>query len=268
MFLNRHPHYDKLLLRLNSFIRHQFKNCITIDVGANVGDTICAVFRNEGDRVLAIEPNLSFRKYLVINWGNIPQIVIEESLISDCSSVTKYNLKKTPGTTTFVESNEGEEFKTETLDNLLKKYKEYYNYNFIKIDTDGHDFQVITGGLSTIRKNKPIILFECDIFENQKYFEMLKKSIKDLNNIGYNQFILYDNFGCLMGIYSIDDLRSFYNLIFYHITSSFSYFDILFIRDDIISEFYEIELKYFLENIPQKKHTQTKELYNTLIKTF
>ena len=268
LFLNRHPHYDKLLLRINTFIHCYSPSCITIDVGANVGDSICAVYQNEGDKVLAIEPNASFSKYLLKNWKHAHQIVIENLLISDHNSEDKYNLIKKPGTTTFLKSTSGEKFKTVTLDSLLDKHVEFKNFNFVKIDTDGHDFKVLQGSLSIFKNNKPIILFECDIIDNQKYFEMLKESLENLNKIGYNHFLVYDNFGCLMGIYSIDDLRSFYNLIFYHITSSFSYFDILFIRDDIISEFYEIELKYFLENIPQEKHTQTKELYNTLIKTF
>lgn len=44
------------------------------------------------------------------------------------------------------------------------KTLDYYNYDdiwFIKIDTEGHEYQILQGAEQTIIRNKPMIYFEC-----------------------------------------------------------------------------------------------------------
>ncbi len=51
----------------------------------------------------------------------------------------------------------------------------------IKIDVEGHDYEVIRGMISTIKKNKPVILVE---FNKNNFFK-IKKLLKNYNSWVY-----------------------------------------------------------------------------------
>ena len=60
------------------------------------------------------------------------------------------------------------------------------NLNFIKLDVEGYEINVIEGGINTIKKYKPIITLE--VYENfyGKYsIEYTKTTFKILLDIGY-----------------------------------------------------------------------------------
>lgn len=120
----------------------------------------------------------------------------------------------------------------------------------LKIDTDGHDFEVIAGAKESIEKNMPIILFECDSFSSPTYVEDLKTILILLRNLGYDAFLVYDNFGYLMGKYSLSNLSPFMNLIFYDLISPFYYFDLLLMKG--VDSFYLSEINYFIDKMPDK----------------
>ena len=40
-----------------------------------------------------------------------------------------------------------------------------------KVDTNGHDFEVLAGAERLISRNHPVVLFECDVFNNTNYVE-------------------------------------------------------------------------------------------------
>ena len=48
-------------------------------------------------------------------------------------------------------------FKTKKLDKICSKFKKI---DFIKIDVDGHELDVLKSGKKTIKKHKPVIYFE------------------------------------------------------------------------------------------------------------
>ena len=60
------------------------------------------------------------------------------------------------------------------------------NIGFIKIDVEGHEKNVIQGGLDTIKRNKPILLIEIEEKHTKKPVEETINFIKSLN---YNAFI-------------------------------------------------------------------------------
>ena len=60
------------------------------------------------------------------------------------------------------------------------------NIGFIKIDVEGHEKNVIQGGLDTIKRNKPILLIEIEEKHTKKPVEETINFIKSLN---YNAFV-------------------------------------------------------------------------------
>jgi hypothetical protein len=60
-----------------------------------------------------------------------------------------------------------------------------------------------------------------------------------------------------MGKYTLSNLSQFRNLLFYQLTSSFHYFDILIMRDEDLVEFYKNEINYFVGEMSNKSLQQT-----------
>ncbi len=76
--------------------------------------------------------------------------------------------------------------KIDTLDNIF--YDRDIPVDFIKIDTEGHEYFIIKGGLKTIRKYKPVIQLEWNI-TNMKQCKITEDDMnKLLNSIDYVKF--------------------------------------------------------------------------------
>lgn len=148
-----------------------------------------------------------------------------------------------------------------SLDEIVREYPPIANANVLKLDTDDHDFEVISGAKNLIKQNLPIVLFECDVFENTDYVRDCLETLKLLKSTGYQYFLLYDNFGNLMGKYSLVDTTAFRNLLFFQLTSDFYYdfyyFDILAMKDDHMLQFYKSEVEYFIGRMPKKPLRKT-----------
>lgn len=61
--------------------------------------------------------------------------------------------------------------------------------NFIKIDVEGHEKNVLQGGIETIKNNKPILLIE---IEERHTKTAVSEIIDYINSIGYKTFISKD----------------------------------------------------------------------------
>ncbi|MBW4620231.1 MAG: FkbM family methyltransferase [Cyanosarcina radialis HA8281-LM2] len=256
-YLRQFPHYDRLPQRISEYIHQQqgYLNCI--DVGANIGDTIAAFYKEDADIFLAIEPNEKFRNFLVENCGWNKNVTAIADLCSSESSASEFVIQEKNGTAIILQAENGVSIRRRTLDEIVRDNSIALNANVLKIDTDGHDFKVISGAKELIKQNMPVILFECDNFENSNYIEDCLNTLTVLKQIGYNYFLLYDNVGHLMGRYSLSELSPFRHLLFYQLTKKLYYYDILLMNDRDISQFYSAEIDYFVRQMPNKSLPQT-----------
>lgn len=248
VYLKGFPMYDRLPQRLGVFLRQTYGFVCLIDVGANIGDTIAAILDDNAkdDSYLAIEPNGHFRKYLSLNWGKANNVeILPYFCTGNKQPAYKYQIIESNGTAQIVENSEGLVLQERTADQIIIEKPAFRICNFFKIDTDGHDFEVINGASKLIADNLPVILFECDISLNENYIDDCIDTLKSSKRLGYSSFLLYDNFGYLMGKYSLTDLQSFLHLLFYQLTSPFYYFDILLMKEDDILVFQKSELGHY-----------------------
>jgi len=74
--------------------------------------------------------------------------------------------------------------KTKKLDNIIKDKR----IDFVKIDTEGHEYKVLVGMRKMLITNNPIIMFEFDA----KQYSQNHKIIKYLNNLNYKFFYFFD----------------------------------------------------------------------------
>lgn len=253
IYLKYHPFYDRLLGRLSDFIYNKHGHLKCIDVGANIGDSIAACLKHDTDIFLAIEPHPTFNKYLHKNFGKCPNVKIMDVVCSSSSSKTEiYQIDKKSGTASLISSKSGRVMQTKTIDEIIKKNIKFSDANFLKIDTDGHDFKVIEGAKKIITENLPVVLFECDFFENDAYIENCMETLNFFKEVGYSSFLIYDNFGYLMGKQSLEHLSGFKHLLFYQLTSRFYYFDLLLMKEEEMRIFIILEHSFFVSKMPNK----------------
>jgi FkbM family methyltransferase len=250
-YLAVHAEYDRLPARLAAYVRRKKSRLTCIDVGANIGDTVAAFSGGASDRFLAIEPNPRFREYLVKNWSGNPAVVVESVLCSAATRDGRFNVDEHGGTARIraVAGGIGVEMQAMSLDDVIARHPAFAQANVLKIDTDGHDFQVIAGAHGLIAAATPAVLFECDAFSNPRYVEECREALRSFAARGYDAFLLYDNFGYLLGKYSLTDLEAFERLLFYQLTSRFDFFDILVMPTPDLDEFQALEVEHFVGTV-------------------
>jgi len=251
-YLEKYRFYDRLPRRISEYVHVSQGHLNCIDVGANIGDTVASFIKQASDIFLAVEPNPSFRKYLTKNWGWNKNVTIVEEMCSSGSKTGKFLVKEKDGTAALHQSEEGTQIKCRSLDEIVADHPASGSVNVLKIDTDGFDFEVIRGARRIIAQTHPVVLFECDPFSNANYVTDCLETLSFFKQSGYNFFLLYDNYGNLMGQYSLSDLAPFQNLLFYQLSAERCYFDILVMMDNDMSAFYKTEIEEFINNMPNK----------------
>jgi len=248
-YLYELPFYDTLPGRLSDYLYRKYGVLKCVDVGANVGDSIAAFSRHETDMFLAIEPNPNYSRYLRQNFGDSQNVRILETICSSSSLTGNYEISELSGTASITRTEKGSQMLVKTLDSIILDYPEFSNLNMLKIDTDGHDFEVIDGAKKAILKNKPALFFECEAFSGGNYVENLLNTLKFLKEAGYSSFMMYDNHGYFIGFYSLEDLRPLKNLLFYQLTRTFYYFDLLVMKEEDLVSFLMTEQSFFSQHM-------------------
>jgi FkbM family methyltransferase len=133
-----------------------------VDVGANVGDTVRLTDPRENDQYLAIEPHPAFFHYARANLESFPSVKCERVA---CGSFTGHAAISSGrrGTAGRPVADATISVPLVRLDDLLAEIWGSQRIDFIKIDTDGFDLDVLEGGWSTIERQRPIVLIECDV---------------------------------------------------------------------------------------------------------
>jgi FkbM family methyltransferase len=153
-----------------NFLNYNVKNIL--DIGANVGEFSLHMNRLFPEAyVLMIEANLSCKSDL-----QKPPFDYEIALLSDSNKwidfyINKDNIKSTGNSyylenTKYFENYITEKIYSHTLDEIVKKYDK--DFDFIKIDTQGSELDILKGGLKTISKSK-FIMIECSTIQERLY---------------------------------------------------------------------------------------------------
>ncbi len=245
IYLKKYRHYDRLPRRLSAFFHEKQARLTCIDVGANIGDTVAAFRMVEGDRFLAIEPNPGFRHYLEANWGDDASVVILDVLCGSERASVKVEIEEGRGTATLRHVTAGVLVEQRSLDDMLTEYPDFAAPDILKIDTDGHDFEVIAGACTLIESHRPAVLFECDVFGRETYVDDALATLARFREADYEQFLLYDNFGGFQECHSLVEPDAFRELLHRQLRGDFLYFDILVMREEDLTPFLDRERAHF-----------------------
>jgi FkbM family methyltransferase len=253
IYIIDYPLYDTLPARVADYIRIRDGVLSMVDVGANIGDTIVACSRAlHTDRFLGVEANPEFVRYLKQNTRDLQGFSLVEAFCQSGEGKHVYvRIESSGGTARLLEASSGVAIPKKTLDEIIVENAEFMNFNFLKLDTDGNDFDILIGAKKSISVSLPIILMECDVFGNVDYVDDVMAAIDSVAKLGYSTAIVYDNFGNYFCTFPVSSPFLFLDAMSYQIISESIYFDILFLCEKD-APFIQSEKEFFLRNVEQK----------------
>ena len=182
-----------------------------VDIGANVGDTAAAINAGGTTPVLCIEGDPSYFQFLEHNAKALgPQIVVEKCFVGDRDGqADEAKLDRRQGTTAAVRAigSAAGRLPVRRLESILRAHPQFESPQLVKIDTDGYDFRIILSHLPFLSTRKPVLFFEY-IVDARPSCEQSLECIDALIRVGYEQFLVFDNFGhFLLSTTSRDTVR-------------------------------------------------------------
>lgn len=142
-----------------------------IDIGASVGNT-SVPYIDTFQQIIAFEPNpesfekiklnekLVVYKYALSDQEGMSKLIVpQETLNPEHGSIASRRNSEWKGPTFDVE--------TKTLDSF-----NFTDVDFIKIDVEQGEYEVVMGGMNTILKFKPVVMFENKRNENDPLIEV------------------------------------------------------------------------------------------------
>jgi FkbM family methyltransferase len=146
---------DRLLNDILKKLLREDSCCV--DVGCHIGSFLSRIYKlSPNGQHVAFEP--VERK---ISWlkRTFPEATIIHAAVSDKTGTAGFvEDKKYPGYSHLASDGNGYEISILTLDDAIHNVA---RVDFIKIDTEGHELQVLKGAIETVLKFRPIIVFEC-----------------------------------------------------------------------------------------------------------
>lgn len=205
--------YDRFVPFLGTITQKKSGRYI-IDIGANIGDTVMAMWDYTDDKFLCMEPAdifLDMGRKNVEKLGEKNRVSFEKVFITD-DVETKYAPNVYKGGTAVKEKinheHDKEEIPSKSLDELLtEKIIMVEEIDLIKIDTDGYDADCILSGKNVLRNGQALLYWENAVFNYEQY-EKYQKAYDLLEESGYTTFFVFDNCGNYMCKADIGFLRS------------------------------------------------------------
>jgi FkbM family methyltransferase len=178
---------------------------VLLDVGANTGAFCFLPIINERIKTYAFEPNPLTHSILKenINLNNMNDFIksfnmglwsekknMDLKIPKDLTDSGLATFGETP--TRFIYDNKNGEYITanvecDTIDNIVEDLK-LKTVTAIKIDTEGSELKILMGAEKTIKKHKPIILFEYFDGNTVQFGYKKEQLIKLLLEYGYTDF--------------------------------------------------------------------------------
>ena len=190
---------ERKIFNVAQFLNNNRKNII-IDIGSNVGSvTLPLAKKFQNSIIISIEPTKYAFKKLLFNTNLNPDLKKRIKLINSFVTNKKKAANKVHASWNFSNAKNKHKVHMGTLketsnkflsiDNIAEKF--FGKIEFIKIDVDGYELDVLKSGKKTLIKHKPIIYFE---FAPYLYKEfgygpntLIKFITKDLNYSFYNE---------------------------------------------------------------------------------
>lgn len=231
-FSEKNADYDRQLGRICDYVKKQLGRPINIiDVGANIGDTVLNIGDKE-NKYLLVEGEESYNMYIQKNLAGYDYILEQVFCAESDDDGNNKSVVKDHGTAMIVDDENGTDLKVKTMDTIVDDCN--FSPDVFKIDTDGFDFKVMRGAGRMMNNTKPVIFFEWTLEELLEVGEDPAGIFPYLNEHGYEDLIIFDNYGTLMCKASSSNQELLANLIDYTRTNNIHYYDVCAVHKDSV----------------------------------
>ncbi len=192
-----HPDANKLQGILATHMAEKYPGMTTIDIGANVGDTIAVVKTAVDLPVIGIEGDPVSYQYLEKNTRQFTDTTIIKEFLGEKKQTIKVALEKTGWNATLIPTeNQGQDISLKPLDDVLQENQlAGRNIKVLKIDTEGFDTIILRGADQLLAQHQPALFFEYNRANMEAINEDGLSTLFALEKQGYKKVIFFDNYG-------------------------------------------------------------------------
>lgn len=172
------------------------------EVGSNIGASLLQIMRvKPGTQAVAFEPSRRFLPFLKRNLqlADIDRVEIFPVVVGRSKgTVQLYNNASSASVgqeRPELQSRRKEVVAMTTLDDV---YRQRPRVDFIKVDTDGFDLEVLRGAEETLQRDAPVVYFE--LFPALVSTAAPEIDLSWLQSIGYQRFVCFSPPGKLLGV--------------------------------------------------------------------
>ncbi len=220
----QHPYYATNVARVAQSVRQKYHDLRIIDIGAYVGDTIALLRQQAEIPILGIEGDENVYRILEKNMTGLRQVDVMKALLGNPAGLLLE--KATPLS---------EPQTSMSLMQVLARFPQYAKAKMLKIDTDGHDGQILRGASEFLSAQHPILFFEYDPDLLTRNGDNGLDVLRMLRNKGYTAALFYESTGPYMLSVMLDNTALLEDLTqWYSGYSGYRYYDIcVFHADDM-----------------------------------
>jgi FkbM family methyltransferase len=178
-----------------------------LDVGANVGDSALQILARTPARVLCVEGDPFWGRFLRRNVEGVEAVTIVECFLTDSAfSWSGASPVRTDGTTTHFVPDVSTTVEALTVEELRRRHPEFSEVRLIKSDTDGMDVALVPALIDAWRDTRPVTFFEFDPrLARAAGFTDPDQLWPRLADLGYRRAAVWDNGGRPLGQFDVAD---------------------------------------------------------------
>ncbi len=197
--LTKNLHYDRLTLKiLDKLLKHD-TNCI--DIGCHKGEILEEILKRSPEgKHFAFEPIPSLYNELKKSFDG-RNVIFSDIALSDRKGEATFNYVLDAPAYSGLKKRDYQVKEPEievlnvnlnTLDHVIP---EDYRVDFIKLDVEGGEFDVLKGARQTLEKHKPYIIFEFGLGASDHYNVVPETFFEFMNQADYGIYLLQDFLG-------------------------------------------------------------------------
>jgi FkbM family methyltransferase len=189
------PAYGQNIVRLAELLAVPDAPLRMLDVGANIGDTALQVLERVDARVLCVEGDPYWLRWLVANTGTHPHVTVVPGLLQVGPDTPATTPRRRSGTTRFVSGDADGSAGTLSVEELQRRHPELERVRLVKSDTDGYDVVLVPGLAAGRADRRPVLFFEYDLGLSLAAGNDPGRVWPELADLGYDAVSVWDNLG-------------------------------------------------------------------------
>ena len=179
-----------------------------LDIGANIGDSAALIMARADARVLCVEGDPYWARYLHLNLDGDDRAVLEEALlVPDEEGSVAAGPQRSRNSTAFVDSSaDVPAVANVSVRALRDKHPAFSSLRLVKSDTDGFDAALVPAVAEVWADARPVLFFEFDPAQTRAVGNDEPQALwPALAALGYSAMAVWDNAGDPLGRLDIAD---------------------------------------------------------------